>query len=150
MEKNPIQILGSKKCCEWLLENPIAGEADVSFVRHAIKTFIVVAKEATLETKQLQVNVSLPTAAAGAGWRGNVPYICLILCLVQDERIRNAFLHCGDAMSRTQLDAHNSVKVRQPTVYKMLAEKWNNPIRYSQALLCTRIISNQPIVHTKR
>jgi hypothetical protein len=106
-----------------LVDNPISGEADISFVCRTLKTFVAVAEEAVLEAEQLQVNVSLPTA----GWRGNVPYIRLILCLIQDERIWNAFLHRGDAMSRTQLDVRNSVEVRQSTVYKMLAEKWNDP-----------------------
>jgi hypothetical protein len=60
--------LGSKKCCEWLVDNAISGEADISFVCRTLKTFVAVAKETMLEAEQLQVNVSLPTAAAGAGW----------------------------------------------------------------------------------
>jgi hypothetical protein len=116
-----------QKCCEWLLDNPISGEADISFIRCTLKTFAAVAEQAAMEAEQLQVNVSLPTAAAGASWRGNVPYIRLILCLVQDEGIRNAFLHRGDDLLRTQLDACNSVEVWQSTVYEMLVEKWNDP-----------------------
>jgi hypothetical protein len=48
-------------------------------------------------------------------------------CHILDERIRTAFLHRRDALSRTQLNARNSADVQQSTVYEMLVEKLNDP-----------------------
>jgi hypothetical protein len=45
---------------------------------------------------------------------------------VEDDAIRNAYLHRGDALSRTELDARNSEEVREATVFEMLADKWND------------------------
>jgi hypothetical protein len=47
------------------------------------------------------------------------------MCVVGDDAIRHAYLHRGDAMSRTQLDARNS-EVRESTVYEMISDKWND------------------------
>jgi hypothetical protein len=58
-------------------------------------------------------------------WRGSVPYLRLILCLTEDD-VKKEFLVRDRAMSRTELDGRHS-DVRQPSVYELMADMWNNP-----------------------
>jgi hypothetical protein len=117
------------KCFEWLKANPIVQPGDVEFIRTTVRDFVALAAEAAAEAEVLLPATRVRNAAS---WRGNVPYIRLILCLVEDELIRHAYLHRLDALSRTQLDARNSDEQRELDVHEMLAEKWNdstfNPI----------------------
>lgn len=59
-------------------------------------------------------------------WRGPVPFLRLIHCLVDNDDIKSAFLRRAIAQTRAQLDARNSLE-RAPTVYELLADKWNSP-----------------------
>jgi hypothetical protein len=113
-----------KKSTIWLIANPITQPADVEYIRRSVREFVLLAEEAAVEALALA-----PAARARyvASWRGNVPYIWLVLCLVEDELIRNAYLHCLDALSRTQLDARNSIDQRELDVHEMVADKWNDP-----------------------
>jgi hypothetical protein len=58
-------------------------------------------------------------------WRGATPYMRLIMCLIQDD-IKVAYHRHGDALTQQVLDARNS-ESRPPTVFKMLADRWNDP-----------------------
>jgi hypothetical protein len=112
------------RCHQWLRDNPITEASDVAFIRKVVQSTIEECKKAMEEV------AAVPAAAAAAPttaqWRGNLPYLRLIMCLVADDDIRHAYLHRGDAMSRTELDARNSEDVREPTVFEMLADKWND------------------------
>jgi hypothetical protein len=44
---------------------------------------------------------------AGGNWRGKLPHLRLIHCLVQDD-IKMAYLRRADALTRLQLDSRNS------------------------------------------
>jgi hypothetical protein len=118
------------QCTEWLIDNPIVPSGDVQFIRLTVRDFVALAEATAAKAQVLQLATSAWSSAAS--WRGTVPYIRLILCLVEDELIRNAYLHRLDALSRTQLDARNSVEQREQDVHEMLADKWNdrtfNPI----------------------
>jgi hypothetical protein len=117
------------KCHEWLRINPIVQPGDVEFIRSTVRDFVALAEIAAAEAQVLLPATRVRNAVS---WRGNVPYIRLILCLVEDELIRHAYLHCLDALSRTQLDECNFVEQREQDVHEMLADKWNdstfNPI----------------------
>jgi hypothetical protein len=111
------------RCRNWLVANPIKEAGDVAFICKIVQTTIddskAVAEEAIVPAL---AKITLP-----GQWRGNLPYLRLIMCLVEDDTIRHAYLHRGDALSRTQLDARYSTEVREPTVFEMLADKWNDP-----------------------
>jgi hypothetical protein len=109
---------------KWLTEHPITLVDDVLFLRKIVQS--------TIDDCEVALEEGLVPVAAAADpcplgqWRGNTPYLRLIMCLVADDAIRNAYLHRGDALSRTELDARNSEEVREPTVFEMLADKWND------------------------
>jgi hypothetical protein len=112
------------RCTGWLISNLITQLGDVKYICHTVQEFVVPAKEAAVEAQEFA-----PAARAcyAAPWQGNVPYIQLLLCLVEDDLIQNAYLHHLDALSCTQLDAHNSIDQRGLDVHEMLADKWNDP-----------------------
>jgi hypothetical protein len=69
----------------------------MEFICHTVQGFVELAKEAAAEAHQV---FALATRVHNAAsWRGNILYIWLILCLVEDELIRNAYLHHLDALS---------------------------------------------------
>jgi hypothetical protein len=110
------------RCNQWLLDNPITLVDDVLFLQKIVQSTIEECRTAAEERSTLTALTSTPQQAQ---WRGNTPYLRLIMCVVGDDAIRNAYLHRGDAMSRTELDARNS-EVRESTVYEMISDKWND------------------------
>jgi hypothetical protein len=99
-------------CTAYLLEHLVTNSDNVDFIERKIGEFLESIEAVLLE----------PAAAA---WHGNVPYLRLILCLVQDD-IKEKFIHRGDPTSRTEFHAHNSIEVRAPTVYEMMSDLWND------------------------
>jgi hypothetical protein len=96
---------------------------DVLSYKKMVQSTIEECNTAMEESATLAPTMTTPQHAR---WRGNMPYLRLIMCIVVNDNIRNAYLHRGDAMSRTELDAQNSDDVREPTVYEMIADKWND------------------------
>jgi hypothetical protein len=103
------------KCTEWLVDNPIKDPTDVSFIKKEVDRFKM-SIVAAVDDEENQ---------ASGQWRGAVPYLRLILCLTEDD-IKPKFIRRGEALSRTELDARNS-ETREPTVYEMIADRWNDP-----------------------
>jgi hypothetical protein len=111
------------RCNQWLLDHPITLVDDVLFIRKVVQSTIEECKTAMEEGAALTAKTTTPQQAR---WRGNTPYLRLIMCIIDDDAIRHAYLHRGDAMSRTELDARNSDDVRESTVFELIADKWND------------------------
>jgi hypothetical protein len=148
-----IQALACAKVHHWLISNPISQLGDVEYIHCTLWDFVVLAEEAAAEA---QVFALAARACYAVLWRGNVLYIWLVLCLVEDKLIRNAYLHCLDALSCTKLEARNSLDHQEQDVHKILAEKWNDPnlIRFcqpmmSQGLLLSNRLFAQKVLSTK-
>jgi hypothetical protein len=94
---------------------------DVEYICCTSQDFVALAEEAAAKAQVFAL------AARTALWQGNILYTWLVLCLVEDELIRNVYLHCLDALSCTQLDACNSIDQQEQDVLEKLAEKWNDP-----------------------
>jgi hypothetical protein len=109
------------KCIDWLKDNPISFEDDIRFLVSECNRFRGTIEDAATEERQ---------GPGGGSWRGSVPYLRLILCLIEDD-IKAKYLRRGDTLSRQELDGRNSEQ-RDPTVYEMIADRWNstnfNPI----------------------
>jgi hypothetical protein len=124
LEKGPrAKNWSNTQLVNWLTAHPITGEHDVAFLKRAVAAFtrkIVRDQEEAQELHQQQ-----QTQEASGNWRGKLPHLRLILCLLEDD-IRMAYLHRADAMTRAQLDARNS-DTRPPTVWERIAAKWNDP-----------------------
>ena len=82
------------------------------------------------------------------GWRSTssywavespIPYKRLILWFAEDA-IKIDFLRRADAKTRLEVDAQNSPDVRPPTVFELIADKWNdsafNPVPAVSDALC--------------
>ena len=59
-----------------------------------------------------------------SAWRGPLPYLRLMLCLIQDD-VRSAYLRRSDVLTRQELDARNS-ESRQQTAFEIIADRWND------------------------
>ena len=107
------------KCMEWLQLHPIVDQQDILFLKNEtcrVKTVILNAEQERRDEEARH---------AGGQWRGLIPYMRLILCLTEDA-IKIAFLRRADARTRLELDARNSTDVRPPTVFELIADKWND------------------------
>lgn len=71
------------------------------------------------EEEQVEV-----VALQGADWRGNIPYLRLVHCLIEDD-IKPLYLWRHNPWSRNRLDSRNS-ESRLPTAYKTIADRWNS------------------------
>jgi hypothetical protein len=90
---------------EWLTTNPISDTCDVQFLVNELNRVHDVLLEAAEHDKEsASANNG---SSAGKQWRGNVPYLRLIMCLTQDT-IRSLYLKRAKAKTRQELDARNS------------------------------------------
>ena len=106
------------KCIEWLQENPASDQEDIRFLKcevQRVKEIIINAQQERQDNEARQT---------GGQWRGHIPYMCLIMCLTDDDS-KTVYLRRADARTRRKLDARNS-DVRSPTAFELLAEKWND------------------------
>lgn len=119
----------AEKTIEWLKNNPISDERDCQFlvseVRSVRNTIEMALKEAAEDEQKLK--------QFGA-WRDKVPYLRMIHCIIEDD-VKMAYLKRNDPISRSELDARNSVEKRPPTAYELIADKWNsasfNPVTFT-------------------
>jgi hypothetical protein len=111
----------SEKIMSWLMDHPLNDPDNIAFLTSEVRRVsdIVAAaqKEALEEESKLQ-QYSM--------WRDKVPYLRMIHCILEDD-IKVAYLKRNDVISRTQLDARNSVDKREVSVYERIADKWNSP-----------------------
>jgi hypothetical protein len=105
-----------KRCILELEKKPITDAIDVAFLRAKVK-----------EMKELQLAVQAESQAVSktGHWTQEVPYLRLILCLIQDD-IKPKWLSRAQPLTRQQLDGRNS-EVRDETVYEMISDHWNSP-----------------------
>ena len=103
---------------EWLEKNPILDEPSILFVTNELKRVLGIFEEA-YQVKKLE-------KAGGTGaWLGNLPWLRMIHCILKDT-ICPIYVNRDSVASRQLLDSFSS-PYRQATVYKLIADRWNNP-----------------------
>ncbi|KAI2508206.1 hypothetical protein MHU86_6257 [Fragilaria crotonensis] len=114
---------------EWLERNPIQNVTDKEFLTNEVfrlRDLLIRAQQ----HQQEHENSGVLGGGGGRNWRGNVPYLRVIMCLTQDN-VKRLFLARANARSRQELDARNS-QIRPPTVFEVISDLWNsndfNPI----------------------
>jgi hypothetical protein len=90
---------------EWLERNPIQNVADKEFLTNEVFRL----RDLFIRAQQHQQEHENSGVLGGGGrnWRGNVPYLRVIMCLTQDN-VKRLFLARANARSRQELDARNS------------------------------------------
>lgn len=106
-------IVPAEPCCpsnwtriqkmEWLEHNPIREAADIEFLTNEVMRL----RELLIRAQRQQGIDSGTAGQGGRNWRGIVPYLCVIMCLTQDN-VKRLFLARADTRSRQELDARNS------------------------------------------
>ena len=92
---------------EWLEANPIQDNNDILFLRDEVSRVKHIMEQSLAMEQQQRELLGLSGVSRGGNWRGNVPYLRIIMTLTQDN-IKVAFLRRADAQSRQELDARNS------------------------------------------
>ena len=108
---------GSNKCIRWLEEHPPKDEQDILFLKNEVQRLKAIVLEAHQERQEQEARQS-------GQWRGAIPYMRLIMCLIQDD-IKSSFLRRADARTRQELDARNS-EARPQTAFELIADRWND------------------------
>jgi hypothetical protein len=88
---------------EWLDAHPVSGTADVAFLRREVSRVTDLWHANVAEEGKQADEVTLFNKT----WRGAVPYLRLIMCLIQDD-VKALYLARADRRSRRQLDGRNS------------------------------------------
>ena len=91
---------------EWLEANPVQDTIDILFLRGEVLRLKAILERSLAAEQQQQELLGLGGRGVcrGGNWHGIVPYLCVIMCLTQDD-IKLAFLSQADAQSRQELDA---------------------------------------------
>ena len=94
---------------DWLECNPVCDNADIEFLTNEVlRLQDVLARRAQEEQDFSPTSVGDSGRGGGRNWQGLVPYLCLIMCLLQDN-VKRLFLTRANARSRQELDSRNSV-----------------------------------------
>lgn len=98
---------------EWLDSNPVSEACDVDFLTAEVLRLHEVYHRMQSERQQLELCADATTVSGGRGagagpWRGNVPYMRIIMCLTEDD-VKSLFLARANTLSRAELDARNSI-----------------------------------------
>ncbi len=97
---------------EWLQQNPVRDNVDIDFLTSkevARVCNVLVRAQQQQETSELLVAITSipPSNIGGRSWRGNVPYLRVIMCLTQD-RVKSLFLTRANIPTRQELDARRN------------------------------------------
>ncbi len=99
---------------EWLDSNPVSEACDVNFLTSENLRLHEVYHRMQSERQQQESSVNATDATnvlrgGGAGpWRGNVPYMRIIMCLTEDD-VKSLFLARANTLLRAEFDARNSI-----------------------------------------
>jgi hypothetical protein len=100
---------------EWLDSNPVSEACDVDFLTSENLRLHKVNDRMRSEHQQQESSANATDDAAnvsrGGGmgpWRGNVPYMHIIMCLTEDDVNKSLFLARANTHLRAELDARNS------------------------------------------
>ena len=93
----------------WLVKRPLTDPEDVLFLTREIA-----------KLRNIVLLVEEEADVQAGKWRGSLPYMRLIMCLIQDD-IKVAYCKSGDDMMRQALDARNSDS-RPPTAFEMISD----------------------------
>lgn len=108
------------KVLDWLDENPITSVDDVAFLEKTVTHTKQTALDAFAASKAEKASIDV-------NWTGKYPYLRLIHCLIDDDDIKEAYLHRHDVdTTRMTVENRNSVDKRPPTVWEMISAKWND------------------------
>jgi hypothetical protein len=120
------------KCFNWLEKHPLSNNNDVAFLQRKAKEARQVAFNATNNNTGKDSSThqqSNGDAKSGNRWTGQLPYLCLIHCLLEDD-IKDRWIHRNDPKSIQKIDARRSV-ARQETAFEMIANCWNETKKIS-------------------
>jgi hypothetical protein len=121
---------------EWLDKHPISGEHEVLYLKDAVANHEKVAND-SIEAAKAEAEM-LETKR----WQGEVPYLRLIHCIIDNDNIKLAFLKRHDiSSSRMVVENRNSVAKREKTVWELVSEKWND-IDFSYETACIGLHSD--------
>ncbi len=102
---------------EWLVEHPITGEDDISFIFRAI----AVQKDAADKAAAERANEASALTTSGANWIGKYPVLCLIHALVDHSEIKRVFLTCHNLTGgRLQLENQHTDEARPSSACNLL------------------------------
>lgn len=95
---------------DWLERIPVRDNADIEFLtREVLRLQDVLARRAQEQQDCGPTRIGdSGRGGGGRSWRGLVPYLRLIMCLIQDD-VKCLFLTRANARSRQELDSRNSV-----------------------------------------
>jgi hypothetical protein len=103
------------KCLQFLMEHPITGDNEISFLTKKAKEVIQLLQEASTPEED---DNSLKK------WVGQLPYLRLIHCLLDDD-VKDKWIHRNDPKTIQQIDARNST-AREENAFEAIARLWND------------------------
>ena len=106
------------QCLEYLTDNPIIFEHDVAFLVRAVNERKELIRQASEEERNENYKLS-------KNWTGSQGHLRL-LCTLQDDDVREAFLHRHDIGDRIEYDNRNSDDARKKEVWELMKDLWTD------------------------
>lgn len=121
------------KSMEWLELNPIKVHEDNAFLTGEVDRLSVVFSKVAAEAEAAKQTAA--TIQTNGAWRGEVPYLRLVFCLVEDD-IKPVYLRRAETLTRLQLDSRSSDQ-RDESCFEMISKRWNDSMFNPSARPCS-------------
>ena len=105
---------------EWLQKNPLQDSTDQEFIQSKLDTFLATSTNAEAE-KQSSTNQN-----SRDQWSGMIPFLRLIHCLLDCDKIREAYHKSFTTMNKEELDGRNNPERMCECPWVMAVDKWND------------------------
>jgi len=103
---------------KWLVNNPLTKEEDIIYIQsHMVKLTQLIAKAENQNKKSQPLQT----------WKGIIPHLRLIHCLVDFDSIKSAYLNSLNTLSRAELDGRKNSETKRQCPWELMSEKWMDP-----------------------
>ena len=101
----------------WLNQNPITDEQDKDYVLTQMKTFM------NASSNLAGTDDSSPKSKH---WKGSLPFLRLIHCLVDNDEVREAFQRSFTVLSRKELDGRKNPETQKACPWELISKYFNS------------------------
>jgi len=101
---------------DWLVEHPLIDPKDIWYIQHEMKLLSDLMINSEKESNDVKNQII---------WKGIIPHLRLIHCLVDNEYIREAFLRSLSTLTKSELDKNS--QIRRVCPWQLMCDKWQDP-----------------------
>ena len=102
----------------WLIQNPITDEQDKEYILGQMNLFMTVVSANLVN--------SVESSPKSKQWKGSIPFLRLIHCLVDNDDVKEAFQKSFTILTRKELDGRNNPDTQKACPWELISKYFNS------------------------